>query len=83
MASQKVTFSLPKDLVAKFVKRVPARERSQYVAQALTAKLKEREQQLIRACEIANRSRASRAVERDWDNLPDEFLEPWDDATSG
>ena len=69
MACQKVTFSLPKDLVTKFVKRVPARQRSQYVAEALAAKLREREQLLIRACEIANRSRAVRDVERDWDAL--------------
>lgn len=83
MASQKVTFSLPKDLVARFAKRVPARERSRYVAEALATKLKEREQLLAHACEVANRSRAIRAVEQDWDVLTDEILEPWDDTLRG
>ena len=83
MASQKVTFSLPEELVSQFVKRVPARQRSRYVAQALASKLNEREQRLARACEIANRSPAIRAVERDWDVLTDEIVEPWNDTTSG
>ena len=83
MASQKVTFSLPDELVKNFVRRVPARYRSRYVADALAAKLNEREQMLARACQIVNRSPTIRAVERDWDALTDEILEPWDDATSG
>ena len=83
MASLKVTFSLPKELVAQFVKRVPARERSRYVADALTAKLRERDHLLAHACETVNRSRALRSLERDWDLLTDEIEEPWDDATEG
>jgi metal-responsive CopG/Arc/MetJ family transcriptional regulator len=83
MASQKVTFSLPDELVRKFARRVPARQRSRYVADALAVKLDEREQMLARACDSVNRSRAIRAVERDWDALTDEILEPWDDAASG
>ena len=83
MASQKVTFSLPKNLVAQLAKRVPVRERSRYVAEALATKLKEREQLLAHACEMANRSRKIRALERDWDVLTDEIREPWGDASSG
>ena len=71
-----MTFSLPKDLVAQLAKLVPVRERSKYVAEALAMKLKEREQLLAHACEMANRSRAIRATERDWDVLTDEIWEP-------
>lgn len=83
MSSQKVTFSLPKDLVRRFASRVPARQRSRYVAEALSAKLSEREQMLARACEIVNSNRAIRALEREWDALADEIKEPWDDTAKG
>lgn len=83
MASQKVTFSLPEDLVRRFASRVPARQRSRYVAEALSAKLSEREQMLARACEIVNSKRAVRALEREWDVLTDEIEEPWDDTAKG
>lgn len=83
MPSQKVTFSLPKDLVRRFASRVPARQRSRYVAEALSAKLSERELMLARACEIVNGNRAVRALERDWEVLTGEIKEPWDDAAKG
>ncbi len=82
MASQKMTFSLPKSLVAKFVRRVPPRHRSRYVAEALAAKLRERDLQLARACEIANRDRKVYALEKAFDALPEEIPEPWVDAAS-
>jgi len=80
MASHKMTFRLPEDLAGKFVRRVPARERSRYVAAALAAKLSERDQQLARACRIANRDRKVRGIEREFDALSDEIQEPWDGA---
>ena len=83
MASQKVTFSLPKDLVRRFASRVPARQRSRYVAEALSAKLSERDRMLARACEIVNGDKAVRALEQDWDALTDEIEEPWDDTAKG
>ena len=54
------------------MKRVPARDRSRYVAEALAARLREREERLIRACAIANGNADVLAIERDWDALPDE-----------
>ena len=80
MATRKVTFSLPKELVVQFARQVPARKRSRYVAEALAWKLKERERLLARACEIANRSRPVRAVEQEFDALADEIMEPWDES---
>lgn len=82
MATQKVTFSLPKDLVAQFARQVPARKRSSYVAEALAWKLRERDRALARACEIANRSRHVHALERELEAIEDTVLEPWDDAPS-
>lgn len=54
MASKKMTFVLPEPLAAQLIKRVPSRERSRYIAEALAVKLAAREQDPIRACEIAN-----------------------------
>jgi phage-related minor tail protein len=82
MATRKMTFSLPTALAAQFVKRVSARERSRYVAEALAARLRARDHVLARAAEMANRSRPVRALERDFDKLETEIAEPWDEAPS-
>ena len=76
MATRKMTFTLPDDLAGQFLKHVRARERSRYVSEAIAAKLRAREQQLIRACEIANRDPDVLAIEREWDELRDEIAEP-------
>jgi hypothetical protein len=65
MAMRKMTFTLPDQLADQFVKRVPARERLRYVAEA---------------CEIVNSSPDVASIEQDLDILQDEILEPWTDA---
>jgi hypothetical protein len=82
MATRKMTFSLPTTLAAQFIKRVSARERSRYVAEALAARLRERDQILARAADLANRSRQVRAIEREFYRIDPEILEPWDEAPS-
>jgi hypothetical protein len=82
MASRKMTFSLPDDVASTFTRRVPARDRSRYVAEAIAEKLAEREKRLILACEIANQDPDVREIERDFDALTDAMPEPWED-TSG
>ena len=82
MATRKMTFSLPERLAAELVKRVPARNRSSYVAGALSRQLRERGRILARAAAVANRSRAVKAVEKEMDALGDEWAEPWDDSTT-
>jgi metal-responsive CopG/Arc/MetJ family transcriptional regulator len=80
MASRKLTFTLPQDLAAEFLRRVPASLRSQYVATAIADKLREREAQLVRACETANNSSDVREIESSFDALADEsdaVQEPW------
>lgn len=75
-----MTFSLPADLALRFTKRVPARNRSRYVAEAIAEKLAEREKRLIRACEIANEDPELRKIEQEFDAITDELPEPWEDA---
>src|SRR5438270_272812 len=50
MATRKMTFTLPEDLAEQFVRRVPARERSKYLANALNEKLSARDRHLVEAC---------------------------------
>ena len=72
MPSRKLTFTLPQDLAVEFLRRVPASLRSQYVATAIGDKLREREEQLVRACEAANNSTEVREIESSFDALADE-----------
>jgi hypothetical protein len=80
MASRKMTFTIPEELAGLLLRRVPARDRSRYVAGAIAEKLRERDRQLARACDIANRDPEILAIERDLDALPDEIDEGWTDA---
>jgi len=78
MASRKMTFSIPDSLASSFARRVPARDRSRYVAEAIAAKLAERENRLVRACEIANQDSDVRQIEQEFDSLSDAMPEPWE-----
>lgn len=71
MAVRKMTFSLPEDLASRFLRRVPPRDRSRYVAQALTDRLARQERQLIQACTLANQDPALSELENDLDALTD------------
>ena len=78
MAARKMTFSLPEELARSLLKRVPARERSRFLAQALERSLREQEASLVRACLAANRDPRAKALETEWDRVQDEIEEPWD-----
>ena len=71
MSSRKLTFTLPQELAAEFLRRVPASSRSQYVATAIADKLREREAQLVHACEAANSSADVRDIESSFEALAD------------
>ena len=80
MATRKLTFTLPQDLATEFLRRVPASNRSQYVAAAIAARLREREEQLVQACQVANNSADILEIETSFDGLVDEadhVQEPW------
>ncbi|MGA3027171.1 MAG: hypothetical protein ABSF98_20625 [Bryobacteraceae bacterium] len=83
MAARKMTVTIPEDVAAQFVRRIPARDRSRYVARVIAARLHEREERMIRACEIANADPDGLRIEQEWDELRDEadrVEEPWDVA---
>jgi len=82
MATRKMTFVLPEAVADKFVRRIPARDRSRYIAEALAEKLAERDRNLIRACEIANQDPEVAGIEREFDSFSSEPMEPWIDAPS-
>ncbi len=77
-----MTFTLPEDLAVQFVRRVPARNRSRYLAEALAQKLAERDRQLIRACEIANQDPEVQAIEKEFDSFSDEIAESWTETST-
>jgi hypothetical protein len=77
MAARKMTFSLPEQLARTLVQRVPARERSRFLAHALENSLREQDSDLARACLAANKDPKSKALEKEWDRVQDEIQEPW------
>jgi hypothetical protein len=64
-----MTFTLPEDLALQFVRRIPARERSRYLAEALSEKLRARDRLLIEACRTANTDPDVRAIEKEFDAI--------------
>ncbi len=77
MAVRKMTFSVPEPLAAQFLHRVPSRERSRFVSDALAARLAERDLQLIRACDAANEDLEVAGIEKEFDGIGDEIAERW------
>ena len=83
MASRKMTFTISDEVARQFLKRVPARDRSRYVTEALARRLHEREEALIRSCEMANSNSEVGTIEQEWDDLRDDAYrleEAWSDA---
>ena len=81
MATRKMTFSVPSDLANLLVRRVPARERSRFLARALEKSLRDEEDALIRSCLLANQDPEVKAIEEEWDALRDAIEEPWSESS--
>lgn len=64
-------------MAAQFLRRVPSRDRSRFVSEALAARLAERDLQLIRACDAANEDLEVAEIEKEFDGLGDEIPERW------
>jgi hypothetical protein len=77
MAMRKMTFSVPEQLAMQLLRRIPSRDRSRFVSEALAARLEERDAALIRACEIANQDMDVAEIEKELAELGDEIAEPW------
>lgn len=79
-----MTFSLPEELAERLVHRVPARDRSQFLAKCLEKSLLDDERRIVRACLAANEDAGVREIEQEWDQLNDPSVdairEPWDYA---
>ena len=75
MATRKMTFSLPIGLADRLFKRVPARDRSRFLAKALEKSLREEEAALIRSCRSANQDADATAIEEEWDQIRDPIEE--------
>lgn len=77
MAIRKMTFSVPEQLAVQFLRKVPSRDRSRFVSEALQAQLVARDLQLIRACEAANQDLDAAEIEKEFDEIHDTMAEPW------
>ncbi len=77
MATRKMTFSVPEPLATQFLSRIASRDRSRFVSEALAARLRERDLELIRACETANQDVDVAEIEKDFDGILDEMAERW------
>ena len=80
MATRKMTFSIPVDLASQLLKRVPARDRSRFLAKALEKSLREEDQALVRSCRLANQDPEVAAIEKEWDQIGDQIEEPWSES---
>jgi hypothetical protein len=72
-----MTFTIPADLAAQFTRRIAPRERSRFLSQALAQKLAESADKLSEACKAANADPEVRSIEREFDAITAEIIEPW------
>ena len=79
MATRKMTFTIPEEVVTPFLRAVPSNRRSKFVADALRRKLQEREEALIAACDAVNADPELNLLMDDWQAAADPIEEPWDE----
>jgi hypothetical protein len=82
MAARKMTFSIPDEIASKFLRHVPARDRSRYVAEALARALKSQDEALARACDVANQEPDVLMIEQEFDAISGDIAEPWNDLSA-
>jgi hypothetical protein len=71
MPTRKITVELPEELANSFLRVVPPSKRSQYISEALEAKLRGREEMLRKACLGANEDPETQQIQSEFDALPD------------
>ena len=77
MAVRKMTFSVPEPPAAQFLRKVPSRDRSRFVSEALAARLAQQDLELICSCEAANLDSDVAKIEKDFYGLREGMAEPW------
>lgn len=71
MATTKMTFTLPAPVATQLTRQIGPRQRSNFVTEAIAARLAERERQLIVACDAVNADPDIESLEADFGALPD------------
>ena len=82
MAMRKMTFTIPEEVAAPFLRVVPSARRSGFVTEALRRTLREREEALIAACDAVNADAGLNALVDEWQSASDPVEEPWDEPAS-
>jgi len=82
MAARKLTVSIPEEIAREFTRRVPAKERSRYVARALKQSLLGSEDALVKACLLMNEDADARSIEQEFDAITDPIAEPWNASST-
>jgi hypothetical protein len=82
MGACRLTVSIPEEIAREFARRVPAKERSRYVARALEQSLHGAENSLVRACLLANGDADALAIEQEFDAITDPIAEPWNGSSA-
>jgi hypothetical protein len=72
MATTKMTFTLPEDVARSFVRRVGPSRRSKYVAEAIAARLRERDIAFEAACNALEGDPDLAMLDREMDALNDD-----------
>lgn len=82
MAMRKMTFTIPEEVAKPFLLAVPSTRRSKFVADALKAKLKSREEDLIAACDAVNADSELNALVEELQSMNDPIEEQWDESAA-
>jgi hypothetical protein len=82
MPSRKMTFTLPEEIAIPFLRRVGPSRRSKYVAEAIAARMREREEMIKEACLAANNDPETQEIQAEFDALPDTMTEVWDEDSA-
>jgi hypothetical protein len=67
-------------LPVNFFAMSPHRDRSRYVADTLARSLRGQQEELARACDIANQNLDALMIEREFDVISGEIAGPWNDS---
>lgn len=72
MATTKMTFTLPEEIARTFTRRVGPSRRSKYVAEAIAARLRERDIEFEAACDVLDGDPELELLDLEMDVLNDD-----------
>jgi hypothetical protein len=75
MPTRKMTFTLPEEVVAQFTRAVAPSRRSRYVAEALQARLRDRDALFEAACDVLDGDADLEQLDREMDLLNNDPVE--------